>query len=103
MQKLATFGSADVNNCPHQCQFVMDNASFSKSYRIREIIEIIENIGCQLFYLPPYSSDLNPIEHDWAWLEWKLSYLWRHAANFYDRLSLALNLNCEITSVLYII
>lgn len=24
-----------------------------------------EKAGCQLFYLPPYSPDLNPIEHHW--------------------------------------
>jgi hypothetical protein len=39
---------------------IMDNASFHKSPRIRKIIE---NVGCQLLYLPPYSPDLNPIEH----------------------------------------
>jgi transposase len=42
---------------------IMDNASFHKSPRIRKIIE---NVGCQLLYLPPYSPDLNPIEHYWA-------------------------------------
>jgi transposase len=46
-------------------------------------------------YLRPYSPDLNPIEHHWAWSKNKLSYFWRHVANFYDRLSLARNLNME--------
>lgn len=41
---------------------VMDNASFHKSDRIRKLIEGAE---CQLLYLPPYSPDLNPIEHYW--------------------------------------
>lgn len=41
---------------------VMDNASFHKSERIRKLIESAE---CQLLYLPPYSPDLNPIEHYW--------------------------------------
>jgi transposase len=67
----------------------MDNAAFHKSPRIREIIE---NAGCQLLYLPPCSPDLNPIEHYWVWLKNKLSYLWRHVANFYDRLSITLRL-----------
>lgn len=42
---------------------ILDNASFHKSPRVREIIE---KAGCYLLYLPTYSPDLNPIEHCWA-------------------------------------
>lgn len=42
---------------------IMDNASFHKSTKIRELIE---QIGCTLIYIPAYSPDLNPIEHVWA-------------------------------------
>ena len=42
---------------------VMDNASFHKSAQVKELIE---RAGCKLIYLPPYSPDLNPIEHVWA-------------------------------------
>jgi hypothetical protein len=49
-------------------------------------------------YLPPYLTDLNPIGHHWAWSKNKLSYLWRHVTNFYDRFSLALNLNMGLLS-----
>ena len=42
---------------------VMDNASFHKSEKIQELIEMA---GCLLTFLPPYSPDLNPIEHKWA-------------------------------------
>jgi transposase len=38
---------------------VMDNLSAHKGERVRELID---NRGCQLLYLPPYSPDLNPIE-----------------------------------------
>ena len=41
---------------------VIDNASFHKSDRIKNLIE---QAHCQLLYLPPYSPDLNPIEHYW--------------------------------------
>jgi transposase len=41
---------------------IMDNASFHKGGRIEQIINAA---GCQLLYLPPYSPDLNPIEHHW--------------------------------------
>jgi transposase len=38
---------------------VMDNLSSHKGSRVRELIE---QRGCELMYLPPYSPDLNPIE-----------------------------------------
>jgi transposase len=38
---------------------VMDNLTAHKGERIRELIE---QEGCELLYLPPYSPDFNPIE-----------------------------------------
>jgi transposase len=38
---------------------VMDNLSAHKGGRVRELIE---QRGCELLYLPPYSPDFNPIE-----------------------------------------
>ena len=47
----------------------MDNAAFHKS----EITKLmIEDAGCQLLFLPPYSPDLNPIEKFWANLKAKI-------------------------------
>jgi transposase len=45
---------------------VMDNATFDKGGRISQLIE---DAGCQLLYLPPYSPDLNKIEQCWSWLK----------------------------------
>lgn len=45
---------------------VMDNASFHKSATIRALIE---QAGCNLLFLPPYSPDLNKIEKFWARLK----------------------------------
>ena len=42
---------------------VMDNLSSHKGSRVRELIE---ECGCELIYLPPYSPDLNPIEEAFA-------------------------------------
>jgi len=42
---------------------VMDNASFHKSPKTKKLIE---SVGCQVIFLPPYSPDLNPIEKFWA-------------------------------------
>jgi transposase len=38
---------------------VMDNLSAHKGEWVRELVE---SMGCELLYLPPYSPDLNPIE-----------------------------------------
>lgn len=45
---------------------VMDNATFHKGGRIEQLIQ---NTGCQLLYLPPYSPNLNKIEQCWSWLK----------------------------------
>lgn len=42
---------------------VMDNASFHKR---ADSEQAIHDSGCILEFLPPYSPDLNPIEHKWA-------------------------------------
>jgi transposase len=41
----------------------MDNLSSHKGGRVKELIE---ERGCELLYLPPYSPDLNPIEEAFA-------------------------------------
>ena len=38
---------------------VVDNLNAHKGERVRELIE---EGGCELLYLPPYSPDFNPIE-----------------------------------------
>jgi transposase len=42
---------------------VLDNLSAHKSQRARELIE---SAGAELWYLPAYSPDLNPIEKMWS-------------------------------------
>lgn len=48
---------------PQKSVIVMDNATFHKG---AEMKLSITNAGHTLLYLPPYSPDLNPIEHKWA-------------------------------------
>ena len=48
---------------------VMDNARF---HRKSVLHELARNSGCFVLFLPPYSPDLNPIEHFWAWLKNRL-------------------------------
>ena len=53
---------------------VMDNASFHKSQKTKDLIA---SVGCKLIFLPPYSPDLNPIEKFWAnmkrWIKEQIS------------------------------
>lgn len=42
---------------------ILDNASFHKSEKSKQLIE---EAGCKILFLPPYSPDLNPIEQFWA-------------------------------------
>ena len=63
---------------------IMDNASIHKSPKVRALIE---NAGCYLIYLPPYSPDLNPIENYWAVLK---KYIKKIRHKFED-ISLAIN------------
>ena len=48
---------------------VMDNLA---SHKVTGVQETIESVGASVWYLPPYSPDLNPIEKMWskvrAWL-----------------------------------
>jgi transposase len=41
----------------------MDNLTAHKGDRVKELIE---ERGCELLYLPPYSPDFNPIEEAFA-------------------------------------
>jgi putative transposase len=48
---------------------VLDNARFDQSPRTEKLVAAA---GCRLLFLPPYSPDLNPIEHHWAALKTRL-------------------------------
>lgn len=48
---------------PEKSVIVMDNASFHKRLDIQNSIH---HAGHLLLLLPPYSPQLNPIEHKWA-------------------------------------
>ena len=42
---------------------VLDNLS---SHKLSRVAELIESVGAELWYLPPYSPDFNPIENMWS-------------------------------------
>jgi transposase len=47
-------------------KLVIDNATFHKGGRIEQLVQAV---GCEIWYLPPYSPDLNKIERCWSWLK----------------------------------
>jgi transposase len=49
-----------------QTVIVMDNASF---HRKGKLYPLAKTAGMHLIFLPPYSPELNPIEHFWSWLK----------------------------------
>ena len=51
---------------PKGTVIVMDNASF---HRKEQLYSLAQKSGCYLIFLPPYSPELNPIEHFGAWLK----------------------------------
>ena len=50
---------------------ILDNAMLHKTSQTRELIE---RTGARLLFLPPYSPDYNPIEHDFANIKRKREY-----------------------------
>lgn len=52
-----------IPKLPKESIIVMDNATFHKRTDMKEIIQKNNHI---LLFLPPYSPDLNPIEHKWS-------------------------------------
>lgn len=62
----------------------MDNATLHKSPLTRQLIE---QVGCELLYLPAHSPYLNPIEKMWG----NLKQQWRYKVGSLDDLILKPN------------
>ena len=59
----AYFAQVLLPELPPGSVIVLDNARF---HQAQTTLRLVEAAGCQLFFLPAYSPDLNPIEHLWA-------------------------------------
>lgn len=60
---------------------IIDNASFHKSQAIEDLAA---QFGCELWYLPPYSPDFNPIENWWFVLKNWMRQRWDEFDSFRD-------------------
>ena len=69
---------------------VIDNASFHQGQTIEEIVA---QAGCEIWYLPPYSPNLNEIEHWWCALKNWMRQRWDEFDAFRDCVDAALK-NC---------
>jgi transposase len=63
---------------------IMDNAPWHKGDDIKDLIE---STGAKLIKLPPYSPDLNPIEHAWANLKRSVKSAKKDFSHFPDNLA----------------
>jgi len=78
---------------------VMDNLSSHKRARTRELIE---SVGAELLFLPPYSPDLNPIEMVFAKVKQLLrslacrtkDALWKAMQSILDQVTTTDAINC---------
>lgn len=72
---------------------ILDNASFHKSKKTKELIE---EAGCEVLFLPPYSPDLNKIEPMWANLKKAVRSYYDKSLSFYENLDLQFKNMCKI-------
>jgi len=72
---------------------IMDHATFHKSQIIKDLIE---EKGCTLLYLPPYSPERNPIEKYWSLLKRKIKKFRLTIEDIYEAITLALRETQEI-------
>ena len=68
---------------PEHTVIVMDNASF---HRKKKLNALARKAHRTLLFLPPYSPELNPIEHFWSWLKRSLKKLLPNYLSFDDAL-----------------
>jgi transposase len=72
----------EVKN-PNKSVLIIDDASF---HRKRNILDIAEEYGFSVIFLPPYSPDLNPIEKLWANTKRRLRLHMHKFSDFWEAL-----------------
>ena len=78
---------------PDNSVLVWDNAAIHKSTTLKNLIE---DAGHTMIFLPPYSPDLNPIEHKWQKLKHNLRSYYDNSLDFLGNLIFQINLMSSI-------
>lgn len=76
---------------PAGTTIVIDNARFHKTTRA---MALVKAKGCSILFLPPYSPDLNPIEHYWTPLKERIRYAATRETNFFEAVIETLHTMC---------
>ena len=71
---------------------VMDNL---RAHKVEAVRELIESVGAQVLFLPPYSPDMNPIEECWSKVK---SFLRKARARCHEALLLAVDMAAEMVT-----
>ncbi len=80
---------------------VIDNASIHTSKKFKERIKEWEAVGLTIFYLPPYSPQLNLIEMLWKfmkyyWIEFDAYKSAKHMRNYVEKILIGYGTDYEI-------
>ena len=80
---------------------VIDNASIHTSNKFTAMLEVWEDKGLTIFYLPPYSPQLNPIEQLWKfmkyyWIELNAYKSTKHMQNYVEKIIIGYGKDYEI-------
>ena len=58
---------------------ILHKLNYNTFHREKVLRSMAEAVGCHVLFLPKYSPDLNPIEHEWANLK---TFLRNHGRNY---------------------
>jgi transposase len=72
---------------------ILDNAA---AHQDEEALELIEQTGATVLFLPPYCPELNPIEYSWSKIK---NFLRKHAARTKEHLYQALSEALKIITI----
>ncbi len=83
---------------------VVDNASIHTSKKFKEMILKWEEKGLSIFYLPPYSPQLNPIEMVWKfmkyyWIEFDAYLSIENMKNYVEKVMMGYGVDFKIKFV----